>query len=97
MLSTTAEHAIRAMAYLARVPQGQVVLAREIARETEIPPDYLSKILASLRNAGLLESTRGTNGGYRLLRPAAEIFLVDIVGNIPDEKRERLIRALRRI
>ena len=78
------------MAYLARVPAGSAVMAREIARETDIPPDYLSKILASLRNAGLLESTRGTRGGYRLVKPPAQIFLVDIVEPFEALRRPRL-------
>ncbi len=79
MLSTTTEYALRAMAWLARQPQAAVVLGRDLSRETEIPPAYLTKILLALRNAGLVETIRGTGGGYRLHKPAAKIRLIDIV------------------
>jgi Rrf2 family protein len=55
------------------------LLAREIAQETGIPTNYLSKVLHSLSRAGLVSSTRGRNGGFRLARPAPEITVFDIV------------------
>ncbi len=79
MLSTTTEYALRAMACLARQPQAAVVLGRDLSREADIPPAYLTKILLALRNAGLVEALRGTGGGYRLRKPAAKILLIDIV------------------
>lgn len=79
MLSTTSEYALRALAELAKVDHGTVILGRDLARETGIPPKYLSKIMLALRNAGLIFATRGTGGGYTLQRPADAIHLVDIV------------------
>lgn len=79
MLSTTSEYALRALALLARLPRGQSLLGRQIADSAEIPPQYLSKIMLSLRNAGLVAAVRGTGGGYSLLRPADAIHLVDVV------------------
>lgn len=79
MLSTTSEYALRALSELARLEHGKVMLGRDLARETKIPPKYLSKIMLSLRNAGLVSATRGTNGGYTLQRPADVIHLADIV------------------
>lgn len=55
------------------------MLGREIARETGIPPNYLSKILAGLNKAGLVDATRGTGGGYVLNVPPASITLDRIV------------------
>jgi Rrf2 family transcriptional regulator, iron-sulfur cluster assembly transcription factor len=64
---------------LARVPDGDAVLGRELARTAQIPANYLSKILLALRNAGILTTARGTGGGYRLRKSAETIRLLDIV------------------
>lgn len=79
MLSATSEYALRALTQLARVSRGEVVLGRDLAESTGIPPKYLSKVMLSLRNAGLVLATRGTHGGYTLLRPADAIHLIDVV------------------
>ncbi|MBZ5574682.1 MAG: Rrf2 family transcriptional regulator [Acidobacteriia bacterium] len=79
MLSTTSEYALRALACLAGQPPGTALLGRDLAKAAEIPANYLSKILLTLRNAELVDTTRGSGGGYRLHKPAAEIFLIDIV------------------
>ena len=79
MLSTTSEYALRALACLAGQPTGTALLGRDLARTAEIPANYLSKILLTLRNAELVDTTRGSGGGYRLHKPADEIFLIDIV------------------
>lgn len=79
MLSSTSHYALRALGRLAQEPQGRSLLGRNLAREAHVPPQYLSKIMLMLRNAGLVDAARGTRGGYRLLRPAAEIRLRDIV------------------
>jgi Rrf2 family protein len=78
MLSTTSQYAIRALCQLAR-QSGDAVLGRDLARSVEIPANYLSKVLLTLRNAGLVETARGTAGGYRLRKPACEIYLIDVV------------------
>ncbi len=79
MLSTTSQYALRALAYLAGQPQGTALLGRDLAQATGIPANYLSKILLTLRNAQLVDTTRGSGGGYRLHKSAAEIFLIDVV------------------
>jgi Rrf2 family protein len=78
MLSTTSQYALRALSHLAR-QSGGAVLGRDLAESVEIPANYLSKVLLTLRNAGLVETTRGAGGGYRLRRPANEILLIDVV------------------
>lgn len=80
MFSTTCEYALRALVRLAQTPNGDAVLGRDLARQAEIPPNYLSKILLALRNAGVLTTARGTGGGYRLRKPPETIRLIDIVG-----------------
>ncbi len=79
MISTTSEYALRALAQLAPLPQGRAVLARDLAKSANVPRNYLSKILLALRNAGLLDATRGAGGGYRLRKRPQDIFLMDVV------------------
>ena len=79
MLSTTSEYALRALACLAGEPQGTALLGRDLAKAAEIPANYLSKILLTLRNADLVDTTRGSGGGYRLHKPAEEIFLINVI------------------
>jgi Rrf2 family protein len=55
------------------------MLGREIATQAGIPANYLSKILWTLGNAGIIDATRGNGGGYRLKRAAAEIRLFEVV------------------
>ncbi len=79
MISTTSQYALRALAYIASLPEGSTVLSKDLAEATQVPRNYLSKVLLTLRNAGLLQSTRGAGGGYRLNKPADHIFLIDVV------------------
>ena len=77
MFSQTIEYALRAFLYIARHSPHTVRL-REVAREVEAPPRYLAKLLADLARAGLLTSTRGPNGGYRVAPRKAPASLADI-------------------
>jgi Rrf2 family iron-sulfur cluster assembly transcriptional regulator len=79
MLTTTSEHALRALAHLAQLPEGSSMLGRELAEQADIPANYLSKILWTLGIAGIINATRGNGGGYRLKRNAAEVRLFEIV------------------
>jgi len=79
MLSTTSEHALRVLTHLARLPDGASMLGRELAEQASIPANYLSKILWTLGNAGIIDATRGNRGGYRLKRKASEIYLFEVV------------------
>lgn len=56
------------------------MLGRDLAKQTQIPANYLSKIMWTLGGAGLIEATRGSGGGYRLGRPPRDIRLSEIVG-----------------
>ncbi len=53
--------------------------AREIADAMDIPPRYLTQILANLVQEGLLTAVAGPAGGYCLARPADEITLLEVV------------------
>jgi Rrf2 family iron-sulfur cluster assembly transcriptional regulator len=78
-LTRGGEYGIRAMAYLARLPEGHVAALHEIGRAQDIPESFLAKILQSLVHAGLAVSQRGAHGGFALARPAAEITMRDVI------------------
>jgi Rrf2 family protein len=73
------EWALHCCTVLALVPEGQTLPAARLAEYHGVPPAYLAKHLQSLAQAGLVESTAGRKGGYRLARPAAQVTLLDIV------------------
>lgn len=79
MLSATAEHAVRALIQLAVLAGKGSVTGKQLSCTAHIPPNYLSKILCLLGHAGLIQATRGSHGGYQLLRAAGQIRLADVV------------------
>jgi Rrf2 family cysteine metabolism transcriptional repressor len=77
--SAKEQHGLRAMAELAaRYGEGYVPLS-EVAQSQGIALATLEQVVAPLRRAGLLESTRGALGGYALTRPPAEITVADVL------------------
>jgi len=77
-LSTRVRYGVRAMIELAKQPPGQAVPLRVLARNQTISPKYLEQMAAALKIAGLIESVRGAEGGYRLTRPPEHITVWDI-------------------
>lgn len=77
-VSAKADYAIRAAVELAAAGEGPVKGDR-IATAQGIPPNFLENILADLRNAGIVGSRRGAEGGYWLARPAAEVSVADVI------------------
>ena len=79
MFSTKAEYGVRVMVELARRTGGEPVPLAEIAAKDGLPLAYLEHLVARLRKAGLVDSRRGSRGGYMLSRPAAQISMADVV------------------
>jgi Rrf2 family protein len=79
-ISAKTDYALRAAVELAAA-QGddQPVKGEQIATAQHIPLRFLENILGDLRNAGIVESKRGVDGGYMLARPAEDIALADVV------------------
>ena len=73
-----ADYAIRAAVELA-TSEGEPVTAERIAEAQQIPVNFLENILLDLRRAGIVESRRGSSGGYFLAQPADEIVLADVI------------------
>ena len=71
------EYALRAMAYLA-TRAGEAAVSRDIATATQMPANYLQKVLAQLTRGGLLTAQRGLRGGYALSRAPDQITLQQI-------------------
>lgn len=79
ILSPTCKQALRALIHLAgREGRGPIQI-REIAQSEGIPHPFLAKILHSLRNRGLVKSTKGPGGGYELSRPADTIKVGEVM------------------
>ncbi len=85
MFSTKAEYGVRVMVALAQraalSPDGEepVVPLAEIAERDGLPLAYLEHLVARLRKAGLVDSRRGSRGGYMLARAPAEITMAEVV------------------
>lgn len=78
-LTRKGEYAIRGIIYLAQQPPGQVSLISEIAEATEAPQSFLAKIFQSFAKLGIVNSFRGTGGGFTLGRHASRITLREVV------------------
>ncbi len=77
-ISAKADYALRALAELA-ARGGGPVKGEVLAESQRIPPRFLESILAQLRQRGILLSRRGTDGGYRLARPADAVTVAEVV------------------
>jgi len=78
-ISAKGEYAIRALLDLA-VHHGEgLVPIQEVARRQGIPQRYLEQVLLLLKRAGILESRRGSAGGYQLVRAPAEISVGEVL------------------
>jgi Rrf2 family protein len=82
-ISAKVDYAVRACVELAYAQNHhetpRPVKAEALARAQEIPVKFLENILQGLRQAGLVESRRGPDGGHLLARPAADIALADVI------------------
>ncbi|MBX3598324.1 MAG: Rrf2 family transcriptional regulator [Rhizobiaceae bacterium] len=79
MLTRKGKYGLKAMVDLASLPAGQLAFINDIAQRNKIPKKFLDAILVELRNAGLVQSRKGKDGGYRLARPPEEIRIGHIV------------------
>lgn len=86
MISPTAEYALRAMVAIAQ-SSGDAVVTSTIAEITKVPPGYLSKVLQTLRKAGLVDSKRGLGGGFTLARPVEDVTVLEVVNAVAPIKR----------
>ena len=77
--STRGEYGVRLMVELARHHGSGPVSLADIAGHEALPRPYLEQLVVSLREAGLVHSTRGAHGGYQLSREPAEIRMGEVL------------------
>lgn len=96
-LTTRGQYSVKAMLDLSLQPQ--LASVKLIAQRQNLPAPYLEKLLIQLRRAGLVESVRGSRGGYRLAKSPGQIYvgqILDAVGepitlleiNTPDKAED---------
>jgi Rrf2 family transcriptional regulator, iron-sulfur cluster assembly transcription factor len=78
-VSSQEEYGLRCLVQLARLPLGQSLTLTQMAEREGISVANAGKLLWILNKAGLVQSHRGTKGGYLLARPADEIRLSEII------------------
>lgn len=80
MISQKAKYALRALVLLARAHADEkAMIIADISDKQNIPKKFLEQILLDLKRHGLLESRRGKNGGYGLLKPADMITFGEVL------------------
>lgn len=86
-LSTKGRYGLRALVDLALNSETDVVSISSIALRQKISESYLEQLIARLRRAKLVVSTRGVQGGYRLARPADQITVGDVLRALEGDMR----------
>jgi Rrf2 family protein len=79
IFSRSAEYAIRAFVHMASLQATEYAMVRQIAAESNIPMPFLAKLLQDLARDGLLRSSKGPGGGFRLSVPPDQISMLKIV------------------
>jgi Rrf2 family protein len=86
-ITRAADYAVRVMVHLSGLPPGANVRRPEIARATDVPHSFLSKVLQQLVQAGMISSQRGSGGGFRLAKASTEMSLLDVLEAIEGPTR----------
>ncbi len=79
IFSKKCEYGLQAVLYLATKGKDDVVPADDIAKKLNIPKEFVSKILQSLTESGIVYSKKGKSGGFALAKNPQRIRLIDIV------------------
>ncbi len=82
IFSKKCEYGLQAVLYLTANEDRAVISAEEIAKQLSIPKEFVSKILQSLTESGIILSRKGKNGGFSLAKSPSQIKLIDIVESI---------------
>ncbi|WOS66037.1 RrF2 family transcriptional regulator [Sinorhizobium fredii] len=95
ILRSQVEWALHCCAILAGLPEGRYLSTKALAEFHGLPKEYLSKALQSLSQAGLVHTTLGPSGGYRLARTPAELTFLDIVEAVEGKARTFVCNNIR--
>jgi Rrf2 family protein len=78
-ITSQEEYGLRCLLRLAGAEEGHSLTIPEVAAAEGLSSPYVAKLLAVLRQAGLIDSVRGRAGGYKLARPPAEVTLGSVL------------------
>lgn len=95
ILKSQVEWALHCCAILAGLPDGRYLSTKALAEFHGLPKEYLSKALQSLSQAGLVHTTLGPSGGYRLAKSPAELSFLDIVEAVEGKTRTFVCNNIR--
>lgn len=95
ILKSQVEWALHCCAVLASVPDGRYLSTKALAELHGLPKEYLSKALQSLSQAGLVLTTLGPSGGYRLAKPPSELTFLEIVEAVEGKARTFVCNNIR--
>lgn len=79
IFSKKVKYGLAALFELAKYSNMGYTQIKNIASEQNIPQNYLEQLLSILKKAGLVESMRGSQGGYKLSREANKIRIIDVI------------------
>lgn len=95
-LKNQVEWAIHCCSILSGLPEGRFLDTKALADLHGVPKEYLSKALQALSKAGLVASTLGPSGGYRLARAPIDITFWDIVSAVEGSGHAFVCTEIRR-
>jgi Rrf2 family protein len=78
LLTRNTDYAVRAICYMAKRGQG-VISVTELVKALKIPRPFLRKILQTLNKNGIVKSSKGMGGGFRLAVSPKRIYLVELL------------------
>lgn len=79
IFSKKCEYGLQAVLYLAAQMEREIIPSEEIANKLSIPKEFVSKILQSLTESGIVNSKKGKSGGFSIAKDPKMIKLIDIV------------------
>ncbi|MDR0411678.1 MAG: Rrf2 family transcriptional regulator [Treponema sp.] len=81
-ISTKGRYSLEALLYMSLLPEGRVTSAKTIAENINISDGYLEQLFITLRKSGIIQGTRGPQGGYHLTRGKREIKVGDVLRSV---------------
>ena len=82
IFSKKCEYGLQGVLYLAAHLGDKIISSEDISKALGIPKEFISKILQSLTESGIVDSKKGKNGGFTLAKSPTKIRLIDVVAAI---------------
>ena len=89
-ISRSTGYALLAVGYIIQHPEQKIVLSQTIAKEYDIPLEYLLKIMQQLVRANVLNSKRGPRGGFSLAKSPKKLNMLQIIEAVDGPLASRL-------